>query len=413
MRSGSWLLALSVAAAAALSAPAGMPVAGARSTACPAPKPPPASVKRPKPGASVAKLANFLLALPQRKPCNLNLFTSKFDPGSWPATYPEGSPMKPAEAVSGSIPDEAAIRAALASFLTVQLAGDTARVNAALAVFDRADAKLKLPDPTLRAALVGLHGTLAEPAIDAYVSSTPSLLATRFGGTPVSAVATASGAPDGKTIIVSRTYSYEHFALLSAIMAHELLHVHGGAITGTEEVIAHAMTAAIHLQLLARHPQLATGGTQLARQMNDDVMFFLNSRAPGSSKIALVAPKGRGTAPGSPLSRRDLYGHGKRWSAHGAAAAASDDTPAPPIFAALLRTLLAPGVSVPSPLTYGRKTVERFSRLNDTWASPVDRLRVSVLLGLVSVDEIVKYTGVSRSKAISRFRLEPILAAMK
>ena len=92
--------------------------------------------------------------------------------------------------------------------------------------------------------------------------------------------------------------------------------------------------------------------------------------------------------------------------------AATDNTPAPPIFAELLRPLLARGVALPKPLTYSKKTVERFSRLNDTWASPVDRLRVSVLLGLVSMEEIVKYTGVPRSKAISQFRLEPILTAM-
>jgi hypothetical protein len=38
---------------------------------------------------------------------------------------------------------------------------------------------------------------------------------------------------------------------------------------------------------------------------------------------------------------------------------------------------------------------------------------VSVLLGLVSMDEIVKYTGMPRAKAIATFRLAPILAAMK
>jgi hypothetical protein len=51
--------------------------------------------------------------------------------------------------------------------------------------------------------------------------------------------------------------------------------------------------------------------------------------------------------------------------------------------------------------------------MNDTWLSPVDRLRVSVLLGLVSVEEIVKYTGVARERAVSMFRLAPILAVMK
>jgi hypothetical protein len=38
---------------------------------------------------------------------------------------------------------------------------------------------------------------------------------------------------------------------------------------------------------------------------------------------------------------------------------------------------------------------------------------VSLLLGLVSMEEIVKYTGLTRTKAIAMFRLAPILAAMK
>jgi hypothetical protein len=414
MRSGSWLLILSVALAVSAGASTGVPSASARSTACPAPNPLPASAKKPPRGASAVQLANFLLALPQRKPCDVNLFTSRFEPGPYPAMYPEGSPMKPAEAVPGTVRDEATVRAALASFLDVQLAGDATRINAALAIFDGAATKARLPDPTLRAALVSLHGTLAEPVIQSFVSGIPSLLETRFGGTPLGVVATAFGIAGNKRILLSRAYSNENFTLLSATFAHEILHIHEGPITATEEILAHATTAAIHLQLLARHPQLATGGTQLARQMNDEVMLFLNSRAPGSPKIALIAPEGKGTAPGSLRSQRDLYGHGKQWNLfRQQPPAAGDNTPAPPIFGKLLRTLLARGVAVPKPLTYSRRTVERFSRLNDTWASPVDRLRVSVLLGLVSMEEIVKYTGVPRSKAISLFRLEPILAVMR
>ena len=78
----------------------------------------------------------------------------------------------------------------------------------------------------------------------------------------------------------------------------------------------------------------------------------------------------------------------------------------------MLRKLLAPGVAIPKPLTYSKKTAQLLSRMNDTWLSPVDRLRVSVLLGLVSVDEIVKYTGLSRANAVTTFELAPILAAM-
>jgi hypothetical protein len=35
------------------------------------------------------------------------------------------------------------------------------------------------------------------------------------------------------------------------------------------------------------------------------------------------------------------------------------------------------------------------------------------MVGLVSMEEITAYTGLSREKAVSMFRLTPILAAMK
>ena len=135
---------------------------------------------------------------------------------------------------------------------------------------------------------------------------------------------------------------------------------------------------------------------------------------PGSSRSAIIAPGGRGTAPGSTRSRRDLYGHGKEWNLfRQQPPSPTDSGPAPPVFADVLRGLLASNVAVPKPLTYSKKTAELMGKSNDTWLSPIDRLRVSVLLGLVSMEEIVKYTGLTRAKAVAMFRLAPILAAMK
>ena len=50
-----------------------------------------------------------------------------------------------------------------------------------------------------------------------------------------------------------------------------------------------------------------------------------------------------------------------------------------------------------TPLTFGKQTADALSPMNDRWLPPVERLRVSVLLGLVSMEEIVA----------------PVLAAMK
>jgi hypothetical protein len=395
----------------ALSAEAGTE----RAAACPAPRPVPAGLEKPPENATATQLANFLLALPQRKPCDVNLFTSKFQPGDWPGLYPEGRPMAPAVDPNHGVPrDEAEVRAQLASFLRKHL-GSGARVNAALALFGRSDVRARVADPTLRAALVALTGTVAEPVIEWFVSQKALKVDTRFGGVPLGGSASVSGLRPNLTMLFSRRYAAEHFALLSSTFAHEILHLHGsGQITATEEVIVHAVTAVVHMQLLARHPELATGGTELARQANQEVLLFMNSRTPGSSRSAIIAPGGRGTAPGSTRSRRDLYGHGKEWNLfRQQAPLPTDSSPTPPPFAKVLRALLATGVAIPRPLNYTKQTALLFSKTNDTWLAPVDRLRVSVLLGLVSVEEIVTYTGVPRARAVSMLQLAPILAAMK
>ena len=386
---------------------AGARAATDRVAAC-APKPRPALVKKPPAGASATQLANFLIALPQRKPCDVNRFTSEFLPGPWPGLYPEGSPMALAVDPTPGVPhDEAKVRAQLAAFL--KGSGNEA---AALALFNRADVRRKVPEPTLRAALVSLRGTAAESVIEWYVSKDTTRVDPRFGGLGVRNIARSAGYPPNQEIIFNVRYAGEHFALLSAFFAHEILH-HDVKLTATEEVILHALTAVVHMQLLSRHPDLATSGTELARYTNDFVLLFVNSRVPGSAKSAIFAPTGRGTAPGSARSQRDFSSYAKEWGLGGLSMSPTDSTPAPPVFATVLRRLLAPGVAIPKPLTYSRKTAELFSKLNDTWLSPVDRLRVSVLLGLVSVDEIVKYTGLTRAKAIATFRLAPILAGPK
>jgi hypothetical protein len=363
------------------------------STACPPPKPLPASVKRPPKGASATQLANFLLALPQRKPCDVNLFTSRFSNGA-AGFYPEGSAMMPA---AGPPQAEAQIRAQLSAFME----GSSSKA-AALALFDRADLRSKL-EPTLRAALASVRGTIAEPVIDYFLSRSYDAL--RFGSLPdQNAVAAATGG--GRVISVNRRYEAEHFAYLTGVFPHEVLHHDSGNAPGPEEAILTGLTAIVHMQVLSRHPELATSGTELSRQLNTHVLLLVNSRAPGSPGIALVAANGRGIAPGGSLKAPDFF-------TFFASRSPAQTSPAPPVLATVLRKLLAPGVVIPKPLTFSKQTAGLFSRINDTWLSPVDRLRVSVLLGLVSMDEITTYTGLSRAQAVSMFRLAPILAAMK
>ena len=372
-------------------------------SACPAPTPLPAGVKKPPQGASATQLANFLLALPQRKPCDVARFTSTFAPTPpqftkpVPGLYPEGPPMK---LLTKPPPSEAVVRAQLSAFLK-----DSAAKAATLKLFDRPDVKTAIADPNLRAAFVSLKGTLAESVIDFFLARKA------FAQWATVPQRTLIAAPAGNAILFSSRYQSEHFALLIGMFAHEILH-HDFSASATEEVLLHAVNNTVHLQLLSRHPELATARTELTRFMNSDVLFFMNSRTPGASRSAIVVPKGRGTAPGSAQSRRDFYAHGKDFSKFGREPSPNDADPAPQVFASVVRKLLAPGVALPKPLTYSKKTVDLFSKMNDTWLSPVDRLRVSVLLGLVSMEEITAYTGLTRPKAISAFRLAPILKAM-
>lgn len=401
-----WALVLSTAVAWGAVLPSG--VAVARPLVCPAPKPLTASLQRPPAGASATQLANFLLALPQRKPCEVGRFSSKWFNGQL-GLYPEGAQLEPAAvAIPGVALAEAKVRGDLVRFLRVHFAGNQVEVAKTLAVFDRADVKKKVPDPTLRAALVSLRGTVAEVLVEWFVRSTPSVTTVRFGGAPLGTIATVSGYGT-LTMLFARRYAGEHFALLSPVFAHEILH-HDARVTPTEEVLLHAINAAVYMQLLNRHPELGAGGTELSRLMNDEVLMFVNSRAPGASRSVIIAPTGKGTAPGSAKSRRDLYGHGADFSIfRNQAPAATDTSPAPSVYPTVLSKLLLPGVALPKPPTYNKKTAELMARSNDTWLSPVDRLRVSVLLGLVSMEEIVRYTGLTRARAISTFRLAPIL----
>jgi hypothetical protein len=377
-----------------------------RTAACAAPKPLPASLKRPPAGASATQLANFLLALPQRKPCDVNLFTSMFDARTSlvPGFYPEGKAMKPA---AGPVATEAGVRLQLSEHF-----GGSALKASALALFDRPDLKAKLPDPTLRAALVSLRGTIAAPVIGNFLSRTYSV-SPRFCTCLPNAMAIAAATDSGRVIFFNARYQYEHFGLFSGVVAHEILHQFPTSATPAEEVLLNTLTALVAMQVLNRQPKLATLGTELSRTMNGGRLMLINSRAPGSSRSAVVAPNGKGTVPGSAMSRSDLWQHAAYFHALGRPADPADTRPAPPVLAIVFRKVLASGAGLPSPLTFGLKTSQALSPMNDTWMTPVDRLRVSVLLGLVSMDEIVKYTGLPRAKAIATFRLAPILAAMK
>ena len=142
----------------------------------------------------------------------------------------------------------------------------------------------------------------------------------------------------------------------------------------------HAVLAMVHLQTLARAPALALGGTELARRLNAFAISLLNSRAPGSARIALVAPDGPGTIPGGAprMSTPDF------WSIPfvGGPPVAAD---APTLLGDVLARIT--GATPPSPLRYDDALCDWWSAQGARGA--LDRAaqwRAAVALGLLDQD---------------------------
>lgn len=236
-----------------------------------------------------------ILAAPPRTPDHVDLFSSNTLFGE-PGIYPEGSRMVPAAGPPTSFDGAvAALRALGVDDPATRLADD--RLVG------------RVPDPGPRAGLVALSVTVAAPVLDAFVA----------GATPVTSIGVGSPASPGRVVgppadppdahpgaaphgvpsmrVVNERYGAEVPTLLAGSLAHDLLWSGPGA-GQYEEVVLHALVALVHLQLLARSPELARTGTELARRQNSLAITLLNSRHPRSADIAVIAPDGPGTIPG-------------------------------------------------------------------------------------------------------------------
>lgn len=177
--------------------------------------------------------------------------------------------------------DEAAIRGALAASLEKRgIDADTRKRT-----LDRYDSLSSTiaPSPKIRAALAGLTGTFAEPAIDAIFT------ANNCTGKPAARVV-FQPPPDAPELIARVTFTRagqrvisinpiaegERIDHLMPILAHEAIHCDGQDGL-SEEVAATAFDAFLYLQLVARDPSLVSAGTILARELNVDAIALLNS----------------------------------------------------------------------------------------------------------------------------------------
>lgn len=349
----------------------------------------------PGAGAITAKqLANKVLKVEPRKPADIDLFTSEFSNGAQGA-YPNGSEMKPA---SGRDLTETEVRRQLAKYLRGQFKKARA-VNSALKLFDSQRAETMVPDPTLRAAVVGMRSTLLQPTINNFLG-TDKFEPMRYGPLPgVDAIANVRGASTQRRMLsVNDRYEREDFRYLVGVMGHEFLH-DDAELRRAEEVVLNGLSGMTYLQVLRTDPQLAHTGTELSRQMNTLALLFLNSRERRSPNSELYAPTGTGVFPGGPHQFPDV------WTAYGGDAATS---PAPRALAQVAR-----GVGLRGASNFSLATAKKFSGVDDKWLSDVGRVQISVLLQMVSVQEIAKISGLGRSEVKRKLRLGPYLDAIK
>lgn len=203
------------------------------------------------------------------------------------STSPVG-PVEPALFSEAGIPevdpatnDPDAIRAELEEHLAAR--GSTgAVVERALEHYDAMSTSV-VPSPKLRAALAGLTGTYAEPAIEHLLTNAncTGLPVQRIAFEPPpdfpDLLARVTYAEDGARIIsLNPVLEGEPFQLLMPILLHEAIHC--DQVDGQdEEIAATAFDSFFYILLIAAEPELSRAGTTLSRNFNVDALAFINS----------------------------------------------------------------------------------------------------------------------------------------
>ena len=201
-----------------------------------------------------------------------------------PTYYPQVAELPPAQ---GPAPPEREILERLVAFLRVR---DPAFVPRARELYKRPELVEKVPEPSLRAALVALLGTLGEPAID-FVLTGGRFASIAFGKPPGGAVAKSFTVQNGgQQIVVDDRFRFEDPILLSPLLAHEVLHSDAD-VSDLEELVAIAVQSLVHMEQLVADPDLGSQRTELAQQLNAWVLARLNTRTPGTADLHLYLPE--------------------------------------------------------------------------------------------------------------------------
>ncbi len=350
---------------------------------------------------------SILLARAPKAPRNPSLFTSGIRFGT-PGTYPQGTPMAPAE---GPDLDDAGARAMVSGLLAhwSSVAGDAAATARGLAVFDHHELHRRVSAPSLRAAMALLSPTIAAPAVMAFIAGegpVEQLAVAELAELAESgrAFACTADPPTGARVLNGR-YAAEHPAVVAPSLAHHLMWQATGDTY--EEATLHAVLAMVHLQWVAVAPEIAHLGTELTRRQNSMALTLCNSRHPDSPYLAVRADDGPGTLPGGDpaLDTPDF------WSIPFTPRRATGVALPEPLRAILRMAWDRSDAAGPSPC-YDEALADAMSTdLGHGWLPTAGRLRAACALGALTPADLASVAGIDEDEAIGRFGLADVEAA--
>lgn len=177
--------------------------------------------------------------------------------------------------------DPAAMRAALDKAMQDRQAPAEVRA-AARSRYDSIPEAI-VPSPKARAALAALTGTFAEPAIDYLLTDKnctgkpAALVAFQPPPDAPQLLARVTFQNDGRRVVsLNPVLEGERIEYLMSILAHESIHC--DQVAGRyEEIAATAFDTFLFMNQLAIEPDLANGGTTLAKDLDVDVVAMINS----------------------------------------------------------------------------------------------------------------------------------------
>ena len=303
--------------------------------------------------------------------------------------HPDWADAAPPDEVDGPGLNEEETRAALRAFLEGRFPCASGRVQEGLGVYGDPVARQKFPEPTLRAALAALTGTLGEPAIQFLLYRTPVTLV-NFGiyvegGVPAR-VAGTYNSPDGtREIVFDRLYRFAPFGAFSALLVHEALHIGVDDDTAglPEEAVASAVEALVYMEMLLTDPTLARLPDELTRfSSNHLALVRLNSGPPGTDRLTLFVPGSEVNV--DPLAVEPLtefYGFYDRYGAPDDPGFRDRETEGNWLLREILERLAEPGESPPADADFDAATLG-FVDQNQAVLSAAELIAVACILDL-------------------------------